>query len=329
MNGPALPSPSGNLPSTVTDDLPDIIHRAGANAVFAAQEFFFGTIRNEHTQRAYLHAVKLFLKWAEKHGGGELTQIAPWHVGQYFQGLAKTTSIATRNQHLSALRHFFDGMVMRHAIVLNPALSVRGERYTAIEGKTPEISIQQARDLLASLDTTHVVGLRDRAILAILVYTSSRAGAVAKLKRGNFYHAGQQWMLHFAEKGGKSREIPVRHDLQELISAYIDAAGLRDAPKDTPLFQSALKKKRQALPARRIHVNDICRMMKRRLKDIGLPLLYSPHSFRVTTITDLLEQGVALEDVQRLAGHADPRTTRLYDRRDRKITRNIVERISV
>jgi integrase len=45
--------------------------------------------------------------------------------------------------------------------------------------------------------------------------------------------------------------------------------------------------------------------------------------------TDLLEQGVALEDVQRLAGHADPRTTRLYDRRDTKITRNIVERISI
>jgi integrase/recombinase XerD len=218
--------------------------------------------------------------------------------------------------------------VVRHAIVLNPALSVRGERHTAVEGKTPEISIQQARDLLASLDTSHVVGLRDRAILAILVYTSSRAGAVAKLRRGNFYHAGEQWMLHFAEKGGKSREIPVRHDLEIVIREYIDAAALRDAPKDTPLFQSALKKQRR-LSGKAIHVNDICRMMKRRLKDIGLPLFYSPHSFRVTTITDLLEQGVALEDVQRLAGHADPRTTRLYDRRQRKITRNIVERISV
>jgi site-specific recombinase XerD len=97
----------------VSEKLPAIIHRAGANAVFAAQEFFFGTLRNEHTQRAYLHAVKRFLKWIEKHGGGELTQIAPWHVGQYFAELAKTTSIATRNQHLSALRHFFDGMVTR------------------------------------------------------------------------------------------------------------------------------------------------------------------------------------------------------------------------
>ena len=168
------------------------------------------------------------------------------------------------------------------------------------------------------------IALRDRAILAILVYTVSRAGAVAKLRCGDFYNAGQQWMLHFIEKRGKSREILARLDLQELVMAYIDAAGLRDAPKDTPLFQSALKKQRR-LSSKRIHVNDICRMMKRRMNDIGLPLLYSPHSFRVTSITDLLEQNVPLEDVQRLAGHADPRTTRLYDRRKRKITKHRIE----
>jgi len=325
---PALPAPSGILPSTGAEELPAIIHRAGANAVFAAKEFFEGTLRNEHTRRAYRHAVNRFLKWAEKHGGGELTQIAPWHVGEYFTELAKTTSIATRNQHLSALRHFFDGMVTRHAIVLNPALSVRGERYSVIEGKTPEIPIPDARKLLASMDTSHVVGLRDRALLAVLVYTGSRAGAAAKLKRGDFYHAGGQWMLHFEEKGGKSREIPVRNDLKEMISAYIDAVGLREAAKDTPLFQSALKKKRR-LSGKAIHVNDICRMMKRRLKDFAMPLLYSPHSFRVTTITDLLEQNVPREDVQHLAGHADPRTTNLYDRRERRIKKNIVDKISV
>jgi len=139
------------------------------------------------------------------------------------------------------------------------------------------------------MDTSHVVGLRDRAIPAVLVYTGSRTGAVAKLKRGNFYRAGDQWMLHFEKKGGKSREIPVRHDLQEMISAYIDAAGLREAPKNTPLFQSALKKKRR-LSGKAIHVNDICRMMKRRLTDFAMPLLYSPHSFRVSTITELLGQ---------------------------------------
>jgi integrase len=99
------------------------------------------------------------------------------------------------------------------------------------------------------------------------------------------------------------------------------------ARKDTPLFRTAYSKTGN-LTKTPVHVIDICRMVKRRLRDASLPARLSPHSFRVTTITDLLEQGVPLEDVQRLAGHADPRTTRL-DRRDKKITRNIVERISI
>jgi len=70
-------------------------------------------------------------------------------------------------------------------------------------------------------------------------------------------------------------------------------------------------------------------LVKRRLKDAGLPSRLSPHSFREAAITDLLTQGVPLEDVQYLAGHAEPRTTGLYDRRQKKVTRNIVERISI
>ncbi len=328
LNAPILPSPSGNLPITLAGELPDIIHRAGRNAVFAAQEFFTGLVRNPHTRRAYMKAVTNFLQWMEKHGGGELNQIAPWHVGQYFEQLTPTTSIATRNARLSALRHFFDNLVNRHAIALNPAHTVRGEKLNVVEGRTPEIPIAEVRKLLAAIDTTHIVGLRDRAILAALVYTGSRRGAVAKLRVGDYYYAGAQWMIHFGEKGGKSREIPVRHDLQEYIDAYIEAAGLRGAPKDKPLFQRAMKKRR-LLNGTAMNGDDIYRMMKRRLKDFDMPLLYSPHSFRVTTITDLLEQNVPREDVQHLAGHADPRTTVLYDRRKHKVKRNIVERISV
>ena len=270
-----------------------------------------------------------FLAWCEQRGL-ELPRIAPGDVGQYFDGLRKKgLSVATRKQHLAAVRHFFDGMVTRHAIILNPALSVREERYEVIEGKTPEISVPQARQLLKSIHVSDAVGLRDRAVLAILAYTSSRAGASARLRRGDFYDAGDhQWMLRFIEKGGKSREIPVRHDLQQMIAAYIEAAGLQQAPKDSPLFRAAIGTTGR-LAATAIHVNDICRMMKRRLKDASMPSRLSPHSFRVAVITDLLEQGVPLEDVQHLAGHADPRTTRLYDRRQRKVTRNIVERISI
>ena len=319
---------SKNQPSFLPSQLSEILRRAGKAAVFGAEEFFYGRIRNELTRAAYLIAVRRFLQWAEDRGL-ELVRIAPRDVGQYLDWLRKNnTSVATRKQHLAAIRHFFDGLAVRHAVVFNPALSVRGERYQVVEGKTPEITVKDARTLLTSMDTSTLVGLRDRAIIAILIYTASRAGAVATLKRSSFYHAGEQWMLHFEEKGGKSREIPVRHDLEQMLFEYIDAAGIPNAPRDTPLFRTAYRKTGR-LTEHGMYVVDVCRMVKRRLRDAGLPTLLSPHSFRVTTITDLLEQRVPLEDVQRLAGHADPRTTRLYDRRQKKITRNIVERISI
>jgi integrase/recombinase XerD len=167
-----------------------------------------------------------------------------------------------------------------------------------------------------------------RAILATLAYTAGRAGTVARLRLQDLQYDGEQYVLRFLEKGGKSREIPVRLDLQRIILAYLEAAGLGKEPKDRPLFRSAVCRTKQ-LTARPLTTKTICELVKRRLKDAGLPKRLSPHSFRVTAITDLLTQGVPLDDVQYLAGHASPRTTRLYDRRQKKVTRNIVERISI
>jgi integrase/recombinase XerD len=167
-------------------------------------------------------------------------------------------------------------------------------------------------------------GLRDQAILAVLVFTAARVGAVAKLTRKSLVHDGSQYTLRFAEKGGKSREIPVRHDVEQLLLRYIEAARIIDGP----LFRTAIRKAKK-LTIKSMSGIDICRMMKRRLKTAKLLDQFSPHSFRVTTVTDLLAQDVSPEEVQYLAGHADPRTTRLYDRRRRKVTRNIVERISI
>jgi integrase/recombinase XerD len=321
-----IPTP-GQAPATSpAETLPAILAAGGgAAARFAWDEFFAGVIRNQHTRTAYLRAVRQFLAWAEKQGL-ELRQITPGAVGSYFN--AHPGAAPTKKQHLAAVRQLFDLLVTRHVIVLNPAASVRTERYAVIEGKTPEITIDQARSLLASLDTTNVVGLRDRAAIGILIYTAARVGAVAKLKLKSLEHDGSQWCLRFEEKGGKSREIPVRHDLERFLLEYRAAAGLDVEPKEAPFFRSAVRKTKVLSP-RPMTAIDMCRMVKRRLRDAGLPLRLSPHSFRVTTITDLLTQGVPLDEVQYLAGHADPRTTRLYDRRQKKVTRNIVERISV
>src|ERR1700704_5321049 len=104
-------SPVGkNLPSSIPSQLAEILRRAGKAAVFAADEFFYGRIRNAHTRAAYLHAVRLFLSWCDERGI-ELVRITPKDVGQYLDGLRRKTSIPTSKQHLAGLRHFFDGLV--------------------------------------------------------------------------------------------------------------------------------------------------------------------------------------------------------------------------
>ena len=305
--------------------LPAMVERAGPAGRFAWDEFFYAEHHNPHTQAAYMRAVKRFLAWAEGEGV-ELPAITPGMVGQYLVALGG--SVAKRNLHLSALRGFFDRLVNRHVVILNPAASVRGVKETVMEGKTPEITVDQARTLLASIDTATLVGLRDRAILATLAYTACRAGAVAKLRLGDFQCDGAQFVLRFQEKGGKSREIPVRHDLEGFIRAYIEAAGIEADAKDRPLYRAG-NGRSGLLTEKAMDSRVVCDLVKRRLKDAGLPSRLSPHSFRVAPITDLLTQGVPLEDVQYLAGHAEPRTTGLYDRRKKKVTRNIVERISI
>jgi integrase/recombinase XerD len=314
---------------------PSIIDAAGPAARFAWDEFFAAQIRNPYTRAAYSLAVRNFFDWLESRRLGWFN-IEPATVGQYLA--EHKGSIPTKKLTLAALRALFDLMVVRRAMLLNPAASVRGERYQVIEGKTPEITVEQARRLLASIrtvklrkagDQPDLVGFRDRAIIGVLIYTAARAGAVAKLRLKHFVHDGALWTLRFSEKGGKSREIPVRHDdLESYILAYLQAAEIHEAPGDSPLFRSA-ERWAGRLTEKPMSNVDICRMVKRHLAIAGLPQHYSPHSFRVATVTDLLTQGVPLEDVQYLAGHADPRTTRLYDRRQKRVTRNIVERISI
>jgi integrase len=212
--------------------------------------------------------------------------------------------------------------------VLNPAASVRGERYSVVEGKTPEITVEQARRLLASIALTTIIGLRDRAIIATLCYTAARAGAVTRLRKKDFLDDGTQMLLLFDEKGGKQRAIPCRHDLQLMIRAYLDAGGWSEWDKDAPLFRTVCG------PTGELTENAmtgifICKMVKRRVRDAGLPDRLSPHSFRVAAITDLLRQNVPMEDVQYLCGHSSAATTRLYNRQSREVTRNTVERISI
>jgi integrase/recombinase XerD len=253
-----VPSPKISR-GLVRQDMPRAVRDAGPAAAFAWDEYFSATLRNPHTRAAYSRAVRNFLMWLEPRSV-PLTQLTPGIVGSYFDGLE--TSVPTQKLALAAIRRFFDVMVQRHVMFLNPAASVRGERYEVVEGKTPEVSPEQARSLLKSINAKKPAGLRDRAIIATLIYTAARAGAVAKLRQKDLTHDGTQYSLRFAEKGGKQREIPVRHDLQGFILDYLKVASPEAVAPTTPLFQS-LRRKTGVFTGRPMSGTDVWRMVKR------------------------------------------------------------------
>ena len=251
-------SPAENEPPRA---FPAILVRAGKAACLAADEFFSARISNSHTRTAYAHQVSRFLTWCENEGL-ELHQVTPGLAGRFLDELPG--GAPTQNQALAGLRHFFDTLVARHAAVLNPFQSVRGVRHPHGEGRTPEVTVDQARQLLASIKTRDVYGLRDRAVLGTLIYTGARVGAISRLRMQDLRDNGNHRSLQFAEKGGKAREIPVRHDLDEWISAYLEGAGLEDAPQASPLYRSG-QRRASPLTDRAMSPHAVRRMLKRRL----------------------------------------------------------------
>ena len=208
---PVLPMPSAAL----------AVLRETPNAFFAAEEFFKASISNEHTRRAYGRTVGRFLTWCAGRKL-DLRDVTPGLAGDYMSQLPG--SEPTKNQALAAMRRFFDALVQRHAVALNPFASVRGIKYSVTDGKTAELTIEQARKLFKSIKTGNIVGLRDRAVLGVLAYTGARVGAVARLRLRDYRNLGEHRVLRFKEKNGKDREIPVRHDdLAVWIDEYIAA----------------------------------------------------------------------------------------------------------
>ena len=190
---------------------------------------------------------------------------------------------------------------------------------------TPAFVEGEVQKLLNGVETFTHTGLRDRALLATLAYTFARIGSVVNLKVEDCYPSGKRFLLRFKEKGGKEKELPVHHKLEEILDQYLKATGLEKEPQ-SPLFPAAVRKTGK-LSRRPLVRTDAADMRKRWLRQAGLPAHYSPHSFRATGITNFLENDGTLEAAQRIVGHADSRTTKLYARRGQKLLIEDIERI--
>jgi site-specific recombinase XerD len=290
-------------------------------------EFFAANIRNVHTRRAYLRAVREFAGWCTQNEFYELVDIEPLHVSAYIELLGKRLAKPSVKQHLAAIRMLFDWLVVGQVVATNPAAPVRGPKYTVKKGKTPVLGQDEARQMLESIDVSTVVGLRDRALIAIMIYTFGRVGAVIKMRVEDYYTQGRRGWVRLHEKGGKRHEMPCNHNLEAYLDAYINAAGIADDFKGY-LFRGAPGKTRQ-LTGNPLAQSNVYRMIRRRAIMAGIKTRIGNHTFRATGITQYLRNGGRRELAQQMAAHESPRTTALYDRRDDEVAVSEVERILI
>ena len=313
---------------TVSIALPPLITDAGPNAQAQTVEFFTARIPNPHTRIAYGRAVAHFCDWCTS-GGLRLEHITPPVVAAYLQLLGTRMSIASVKLTASSLRNWLGFLTERGVLKVNPATSVRTPRLVVREGKTPVLERVEARALFASLDAADagdVLALRDRAVFAVMLFGFVRVGAVVKMLVRDFEDGDNAWLvLH--EKGGRERRIPCHHKTRDYLRTYLRAAGLEPTSR-LPLFQSAPRRSR-ALSGLPLDRRAVLLIVKRRCKTVGLPASVCNHSFRATGITIHQENGGDIVEAQKLAGHADLRTTQLYNRKNGKMQRAEVERVQL
>ena len=213
--------------------LPQVIVDAGPQATARFLEFFAGRIANARTRAAYGRAVGQFsgvVRGARPPAARHLPAPCgrlhpdPPRVGPHGE------AAPGRDPHARRLARRQPGPP------LNPAAAVRGPKHVVTKGATPVLSPAEARKLLETIDTSALAGLRDRALLSVMLYSFARVSAVLGMRRQDYFGQDSRGWLRLYEKGGRRHDVPAHHRAAAALDAYVEAAGLEAAGE--ALFQS-------------------------------------------------------------------------------------------
>ncbi len=325
MSNLSLPIPSINNRLPITAAVPELIHSAGETVSRRFIDFFAVSIRNKGTRAAYAHAVGEFYRWCEFQSI-RFEQIEPIVIATYIESLSQRLSAPTVKLHLAAIKMLYDYLVTGQIVAFNPAASVKGPKYVIKKGKTPVLDASEARQLLDAIDISTIIGLRDRALVGVMVFSFARVSAAIGMNVEDYFQQGRRMWFRLHEKGSKLHDVPAHHNAEAYLDAYIQAAGI-EADKKLPLFRSIGSDKR--LSINRISRTDVLRMIKRRAVAAGLSSKIGCHTWRATGITAYLQNGGSLEHAMRIACHESARTTKLYDRTSDEVSLDEIERIRI
>ena len=273
--------------------LPTLVAAAGERAGMRFLEFFAANIRNPHTRRAYARAADEFLAWCASAGVPSIGAIQPVHVATWIEAGARELAAPSVKQRLAAIRHLFDWLVTGQVVPANPAASVRGPRHVVTSGQTPVLDPAEARMLIDSIGVSTHAGLRDRALIGLMVYSFARIGAALGMAIEDVFTQNRRLWVRLREKGGKRHSIPCHHNLEDYLAGYLDGAGLRGDPKG-PLFRT-IGRRTRLLTRTELPQANAYAMIGRRAAAAGIATKLGNHSFRATGITAYLKNGGTLE----------------------------------
>jgi integrase len=218
-------------------------------------------------------------------------------------------------------------MVIGQILPINPAAAVRGPRHVVRRGKTPVLDPIEARQLIDTIDISTVIGLRDRALIGLMVYSYARIGATVGMQVEDVYTRNRRLWIRLHEKGGKVHAMPCHHNLESYLHAYIDRAGLANHPKAL-LFQSYSRATGQ-LNGNPLPQANAYAVIQRRARAADITTKIGNHTFRATGVTAYLKNAGTLEKAAAMANYASTRTTQLYDRRSDEVSLDEVERVAI
>ena len=307
--------------------LPALVASADDRAQLRFLEFFAANIRNPNTRRAYARGIGEFLGWCDARGVTSIAGVQPLHVAAWVEQFGKGVSAPTVKQRLAGVRHLFDWLVTGQVVPGNPAASVREPAHSVRRGKTPVLAPDEARRLLDAIDVTTPAGLRDRALIGLMVYSFASIGAALAMRVEDVFVQNRRLWVRLHEKGGKRHEMPCHHNLEEYLTAYINGCELRDQAWG-PLFRT-IGRGTKRLSESPLAQASAFQMVRRRAVAAEIATAIGNHSFRATGITAYLKNGGTLERAATMANHASTRTTQLYDRRPDHVTLDEVERVLI
>ncbi len=307
-----------------------VLDRTHAAAVETLLEILSSRHANVGTRSQYKQAFRALLEWMKVRRLTSLSELTAAELSAWRDYMSEHLKPLSVQARFAAVRSLFDDLVVEGILSSNPAARVKVMKGDYSIGKTPTLSPAQVRLLLDSIEPVSLIGLRDRALIATLMYSTLRISAALALTPNNLTHeAGGTW-FRVIEKRNKHRLVPIHERLFPLLEAWIDAADLRSEP-DLAIFRAFGRRVKiedgndppPLLRPTGLARQDAWQMIQRRSASAGLTNV-SCHTFRATGLTVAMFNGASLDEAQDLAGHASVATTRLYDRRkDRKMVATV------